>query len=250
MASLQPTAQAARVSAPLSIAAVTPKKASPAPIKNTTASASDALQLQLKRDGRVPTQPLNLMAAPFDPIAAGRENTTKGYSKAHMPVPVKEALEPTLRIIDTVNPKLAKVVRDLDEHDILLADDGIKDMFAKHDIYAAWTAVIREKGTANLHFGSMILDDRFWGLRDAEKASVIMHEITHSKEIPIVSHFQKLFGVIGNQIKGDYGDPVEDRAYLDQWNMFPKLGITDKDEIFWTVQVYLEDRGMIEPYKF
>lgn len=243
--------QSARVAAPLSIApAQQPAQHQSTPATPPLAQiGSDSVQLQLRRDTRVPAQPLSL-SAPFDPIAAGRKNTTQGYSKANMPVPVTVALEPTFRIIDAVHPEMGKVARNLDDGDILLADDGVKDMFSKHDIYAAWTAVIRERGTANLHFGSMILDDRFWNLRDAEKASVIMHELTHSQETPIISHFQKLFGVIGNRIKGDYGDPVEDRAYLDQFKMFDKLGIDDKDEMFWGVQVYLEDRGLIEPYQF
>ena len=46
----------------------------------------------------------------------------------------------------------------------------------------------------------------------------------------------------GNKINGvEWGDPVEDRAYKHQYAMFEKLGITSRDEIFWTAQTYMED---------
>lgn len=213
----------------------------------------DQLQLSQTTDKRVPSTPLSLSVTKpaFDPIAAGKVNTTPHYSKANMPVPIKTALEPTFKIIDAVDPKMGKALRSMDESDFVLADDGIHDMFAKHDIYAAWVAVAREKGTAKLHFRDMVLDDRFWKMRDAEKASVLIHERVHADDLPIISNFEKLFGTIKNKIKGiEWGDPVEDRAYLYQYEVNKKLGITDRDEIYWGVQTYLEDRGLVPPHKF
>ncbi len=217
-----------------------------------TAAVADQLLLSRATDTRVPSTPLTFAAKPaFDPVAAGKANTTPQYSKANMPVPIKTALEPTFKIIDAVDPKMGKALRGMDESDFVLADDGIHDMFAKHDIYAAWVAVAREKGTAKLHFRDMVLDDRFWKMRDAEKASVLIHERVHADDLPIISNFEKLFGSIKNKIKGiEWGDPVEDRAYLYQYEVNKKLGITDRDEMYWGVQTYLEDRGLVPAHKF
>jgi hypothetical protein len=236
-----------------------PFKALPQAISSSTPSiANDQFIFRNQTDTRLPSQPISLFQMPqtpakpiFNAIEAGKLNTTKTYSKADMPVSIKEALGPTIRIVEAVDPKLAAAIHKMDENDFVLADDGIHDMFAKHDIYAAWTAIAREKGTAKLHFYDMVLDDRFWKLRDAEKASVLMHEMVHANDIPIISNFEKLFGTIYNKVKGiEWGDPVEDRAYKHQYAMFDKLGIKSNDEIFWTAQTYLEDRGLIEPYKF
>lgn len=239
-----------------SAAAVRPAVSAPAlPQSPTSTSPQDKLTVQARRDTHLPSTPLSF-AAPaatpvFDPKTAGKANTTANYSKANMPVPIKVALEPTFKLVDAVDPKIAKELRNMDESDFVLADDGIHDMFAKHDIYAAWVAVAREKGTAKLHFRDMVLDDRFWKMRDAEKASVLIHERVHASDTPIISNFEKLFGSLHNKIKGiDWGDPVEDRAYLHQYKLFEPLGITSKDEIFWNVQTYLEDRKLVEPYKF
>lgn len=214
---------------------------------------SVSLQAKLATDSRVPQQPVSLFAnqPAFDVIAAGKVNTTKGYNKANMPVPVKQALEPTFKLVDAVDPEIGKALRKLGNEDFGLAADGMHDMFAKHDIYAAWVAVARERGTAKLHFSDMILDDRFWGLRDAEKASILIHEMVHAGETPIISHFEKLFGTVYNKVKGiEWGDPVEDRAYLHQYKGFEKLGITKNDEVYWGVQTYLEDRKLIAPQPF
>jgi len=223
-----------------------------APKATTTPATADQLQLSRSKDSRVPSTPLSFAAkVAFDPIAAGKANTTPTYSKANMPVSVKTALEPTFKIIDAVDPKMGKALREMDESDFVLADDGIHDMFAKHDIYAAWVAVAREKGTAKFHFRDMVLDDRFWKMRDAEKASVLIHERVHADDLPIISNFEKLFGTIKNKIKGiEWGDPVEDRAYLYQYEVNKKLGITDRDEMYWGVQTYLEDRGLVPAHKF
>ncbi|PIQ28177.1 hypothetical protein COW36_04935 [bacterium (Candidatus Blackallbacteria) CG17_big_fil_post_rev_8_21_14_2_50_48_46] len=213
-------------------------------------TVQDTLQRQLKHDPRVPQAPLNLFSA-FDPKEAGKANTTPQVSKANRPASIKAALEPTFKIVEAVDPEIGKALRKMDDSDFVLADDGIHDLFAKHDIYAAWVAVAREKGTAHLHFRDMVLDDRFWKMRDAEKASVIIHEMVHSKDTPVISNFEKLFGTIYNKVKGiEWGDPVEDRAYLHQNAVNQKLGITERDEIYWTVQTYLEDRGLVAPHKF
>lgn len=233
------------LSAPAQRLGVSP--AAMAPVAPST--STDHLQGPSTASGSAPATGVRFLSA-TEVIARGKLNTTATYSKAQMPVPIKEALKATLELVAAVDPERAKTLAAMEESDFLLADDGIKDMFAKHDIYAAWAGVIREKGSATLHFGSMVLDDRFWKLRDAEKASVLIHETIHAEEIPVISHVQKLVGVVGNRIKGDYGDPVEDRAYLHQHTLFEALGIGTKDEIFWTVQTYLEDRKMIPPYKF
>lgn len=224
----------------------------PAALKSAP-SSKDQLQLQAASDQRVPTAPISLFASKpaFDVMAAGKLNTTQGYTKAKMPVSVKTALEPTIKLVEAVAPEIGKALRELDENDFGLAADGMHDMFAKHDIYAAWVAVARERGTAKFHFSDMILDDRFWGLRDAEKASILIHEMVHAGETPVISHFEKLFGTVYNKVKGiEWGDPVEDRAYLYQYKLFDKLGITKNDEIYWTVQTYLEDRKMVAPQPF
>lgn len=243
----------------ISLSASIPLRAQPqAPIANKTPVARDQFIFKNQADTRLPAQPISLFHMPqspvkeaFNPIEAGKINSTKTYSKANMPVSIKEALGPTMRIVEAVAPEIAAALHKMDEHDFVLADDGIHDMFAKHDIYAAWTAIAREKGTAKLHFYDMVLDDRFWKLRDAEKASVLMHEMIHAKDIPIISNFEKLLGTIYNKVKGiEWGDPVEDRAYKHQYAMFDKLGISSQDEIFWTAQVYLEDRGLIKPHQF
>lgn len=245
MAIQQIQSNSAVLAAPLSRPQV---QQAPVPVQARLAP-SDTLALSAR--GKVPASAISFAAPAFDPIEAGKKNTTQGLSKAHMPMPVKEALGPTLKIIRAVDPEMAKAIDKLDEDDFILADNGLKDLFGQHDMYAAWVAVVREGGTANLHFSDMVLDDRFWKLRDAEKASVLMHEMVHSKDIPIVSHFEKLFGTIKNKVQGvEWGDPVEDRAYVHQYQMFEKLGIGSSDEIFWTAQTYLEDRGLVEPYKF
>lgn len=230
---------------------VPPRTVTPAPIR----PAADQLAVQTRR-GQIPAQAVSFFQAPlpaasFDPVAAGRQNTTAGFSKATQNQSVKSALGPTLKIVAAVAPEIAADIEKMDDKRFLLAENGIKDLFGQHDMYAAWTTVIREKGSARLHFRSMVLDDRFWKLRDAEKASVLMHEMIHANDTPIISNFEKLFGTLHNKIKGvEWGDPVEDRAYLHQYQQFSKLGITEKDEIFWGVQTYLEDRGLIPPYKF
>ncbi|MEZ0370446.1 MAG: hypothetical protein ACAI44_15260 [Candidatus Sericytochromatia bacterium] len=213
--------------------------------------AGDTLRLKAAAgDARVPAQPLSLFSAPagLDPIAAGKLNSTQGFKKGHMPVSTRQALDPTIKIVEAVAPEIGKAMRKLDDGDFELAADGMQDVFAKHDIYAAWVAVARERGTARLHFSDMILDDRFWELRDAEKASILIHEMVHAGETPIISHFEKLFGTIYNKVKGiEWGDPVEDRAYVYQYGLFDKLGITKADEVFWAVETYLEDRKLIAP---
>ncbi len=230
------------------------------PASQAQLASRDSLSL-LKSDGRVPAQPVSLFAAAavptsvvpqaFDVIAAGKINTTQGISKASIKVPVKTALEPTIKIVEAVAPEIGKALRKLDEDDFGLAADGMHDLFAKHDIYAAWVAVARERGSARLHFSDMVLDDRFWALRDAEKASILIHEMVHAGETPIISHVEKLFGTVYNKVKGiEWGDTVEDRAYLYQHKLFDKLGITQKDEVFWTVQTYLEDRKLVKPFTF
>lgn len=213
-------------------------------------AVQDSLSIKA-RTGAVPAAAVSFAAPAFDVIAAGKLNTTKGFKKGNMPGGVKAALEPTIKIVEAVDPKIGKALRELDESDFGLAADGMHDLFAKHDIYAAWVAVARERGTARLHFGDMILDDRFWDLRDAEKASILIHEMVHAGELPIISHFQKLGGTIWNKVKGiEWGDPVEDRAYLYQYHLFDKLGITRSDEVQWTVQTYLEDRKLVPPQPF
>jgi hypothetical protein len=237
---------------PLSAPALARKSAASS-ISVAPVPRQDQVQLGHARDTRVPHQPLKFAALSpaFDPVVAGKTNSTVGYSKAKMPVSIKTALEPTFKIVDAVDPKIGKELRNMAESDFVLADDGIHDMFAKHDIYAAWVAVAREKGTAKLHFRDMVLDDRFWGMRDAEKASVLIHERVHAGDTPIISNFEKLIGSINNKIKGiDGGDPVEDRAYLHQYAVNQKLGITKNDEIYWAVQTYLEDRGLVKPEVF
>lgn len=236
--SVQPAALDGQKSAP---------KAAPAP-----APTKDHVAVSTLKTGSTPA-PLALFGqtAAFDPIQAGKLNTTPTISKANPPASIKAALAPTLKIIAAVDPKMAQAISKLDDNDFVLAADGLTDMFAKHDIYAAWVAVAREGGTAKLHFSDMVLDDRFWKLNDAEKASVLSHEMVHAGDLPIISHFEKLFGVIKNKIDGvEMGDPVEDRAYVYQQAQFEKLGIGSSSEIFWTVQTYLEDRGLIQPYKF
>lgn len=227
------------------------RPAAPIAVQNPVPAARDSLTLT-RLDGRVPAAPVSLFGTqPLDIKAAGKLNTTKGYTKANMPVPVKTALEPTFKLVDAVAPEIGKALRKLDNSDFALAADGMHDMFAKHDIYAAWVAVARERGTAKVHFSDMVLDDRFWGMRDAEKASVLIHEMVHAGETPVISHFEKLFGTLYNRVKGiEGGDPVEDRAYLYQQKLLAPLGITQNDEIHWTVQTYLEDRKLVKPHVF
>jgi hypothetical protein len=222
---------------------VRPPAGALAPVSRAVPAPVDQLQTSLP-SGRVPAQPLKLFSD-FDPIAAGKRNTTAQVSKAHRPASLKAALEPTFQIVEAVDPKTARALRQMRESDFEMAADGMHDMFAKHDIYAAWVTVAREKGTARLHFSDMILDDRFWKLRDAEKASVLIHEMVHAGDTPIISNFEKLFGTIANKVKGvEWGDPVEDRAYLHQAAINQKLGLGEGDEIYWTVRTYLEDRGL------
>lgn len=228
-----------------------PASRSPSPsVANPVPAQVDQLKVQTRKDPRLPAQPVSLMAA-FDPKEAGKRNTTPHISKANPPTSIKAALEPTIQIVEAVDPTIGKALRKMSDSDFVLADDGIHDMFAKHDIYAAWVTVAREKGNVRLHFHDMVLDDRFWKLRDAEKASVLIHEMVHAQDTPIISHFEKLFGTIYNKFKGrECGDPVEDRAYLHQYAVNQKLGINERDEIYWTVQTYLEDRGLVPPHTF
>ncbi len=239
-------AEAKKVNTP--VPAKPEKTVAPAP----STTANDQVKLTATPVGSTPA-PVSLFPqkTAFDPIKAGKVNTTQGISKANSPASIKAALAPTLKIIAAIDPEMSKAISKLDDNDFVLADDGIKDMFAKHDIYAAWVAVARDSGTMNLHFRDMVLDDRFWKLNDGEKASVLSHEMVHAGDLPIISNFEKLFGVIKNKIDGvEMGDPVEDRAYVYQQAQFEKLGIDSSSEIFWTVQTYLEDRGLIAPYKF
>lgn len=233
----------------------------PAALPATLGRDSLSLPVLSKGDARVPAAPVSLFAqapvaaAPankaLDVIAAGKINTTQGLTKAKFNVPVKTALEPTIKLVEAVAPEIGKALRKLGEEDFALAADGMHDMFAKHDIYAAWVAVARERGTAKIHFSDMVLDDRFWALRDAEKASILIHEMVHAGETPVLSHFEKLFGTVYNKVKGiEWGDTVEDRAYVYQHKLFDQLGITQKDEVFWTVQTYLEDRKLAKPVAF
>lgn len=239
------SAPAPQVSQPLTLPVQTQR-----PTADPVLPAPDRLQVQSRGDTRLPAQPLSLFSG-FDPKEAGKRNTTVQIAKAKPPASIKAALEPTFKIVEAVAPEIGKALRKMEDTDFVMADDGIHDMFAKHDIYAAWVAIAREKGTVRLHFRKMVLDDRFWKLRDAEKASVLIHEMVHAQDTPIISNFEKLFGTIYNKVKGrEWGDPVEDRAYLHQHAVNQKLGITERDEIYWTVQTYLEDRGLVPPHKF
>ena len=100
--------------------------------------------------------------------------------------------------------------------------------------------------------------DNGWSIERYDLDDVEKHSVTvglrwdlHEDETPVVSHLQKLGGTIWNKVKGlEWGDPVEDRAYLYQHQLFNKLGITSKDEVYWTVQTYLEDRKLVPPHKF
>lgn len=217
-----------------------PRPATPViPASSTT--VADKLQVARPATGSVPANMFQSKA--FDVIAEGRKNTTTGVTKHTIKVPVKTALEPTIRLVEAVDPKIGKALRKLDESDFALSHDGMKSFGQKHEIYAAWVAIAREGMT--LHARDMVLDNHFWALNDAEKASVLIHEMTHAQEIPIISHFEKLAGTIRGLIQKNYGDPVEDRAYLKQWNMFPTLGITERDDIYWDVKTYLEDRKLL-----
>ena len=245
--------QSAPISGPRPLPPAAARPALSPALSPAAPSQADSLSLRLAPQGKLPAAvAVSLFAQPaFDPIAAGKLNTTQGYQKAAMPVSVTEALEPTIKIVEAVAPEIGKALRKLDNHDFGLAADGMHDMFAKHDIYAAWVAIARERGTARLHFSDMVLDDRFWALRDAEKASILIHEMVHAGELPIISHFEKLFGTVYNKIKGiEWGDSVEDRAYLYQYQLFDKLGITKSDEVYWTAQTYLEDRKLVAPATF
>lgn len=221
---------------------VTPSPALKAVVSAPTPTAlADSVKVASTPTGSIPANMFQTKT--FDVIAEGRKNSTAGLTKANIKVPVKTALEPTIRLVEAVDPKIGQKLRKMDESDYALSHDGMKSFGQKHEIYAAWVAIAREGMT--LHANDMVLDNHFWESNDAEKASILIHEMTHAGELPIISHFQKLAGTIRGLIKKDYGDPVEDRAYLKQWNAFPKLGITERDGVYWDVKTYLEDRKLL-----
>lgn len=172
-------------------------------------------------------------------------NTTQGMSRENPPKSVKEALEPSLKILELYDSKAADWLRNLDEGDYLLAGKNIKVLGKKTEIYAAWTTIIREGITP--HINDMVLGDRFWELSDVEKASVLYHEYIHAVDDPVIRQIQKLYGTVENLITKVYGDGAEDKAYLSQWEMMKALGVKD-GYIYYEVKSYLEERK-IGPFK-
>ena len=159
-------------------------------------------------------------------------NTTASLSKASPPAGIKAALEPTLKILEQHDSRAADWLRQLDEGDYDLAGDGLKSTLGgTTEIYAAWTAVVRDG--ASLHVNQMVLGDLFWQMSDVDKASALYHEYVHAVDDPVARTFNKAAGAIGNK--------AEDKAYIAQWQFLKRFNITS-GEMYGTVKSYLDDR--------
>lgn len=172
---------------------------------------------------------------------AMKANTTQNISRAKPPASIKGALEPTLKLLEMYDSKAADWLRKLGDDEYALAGDGLKTMGQTTEIYAAWTALVRDG--AQLRVNDMILGDNFWSMNDIDKASALYHEYVHAVDEPVMRTVHKVYGTIEGLVSESFGDKAEDKAYLAQWGFLKHFGITS-GEMYETVKGYMDDRKL------
>lgn len=176
-----------------------------------------------------------LLLGSYDELRGKLEgNTTSGLSSEKLTSDrVREALGPTLQILDIYDPRAADWVRGMGRDEFILTDS--------RDLIVAYPPFYYSD-SLGLVVDDLVIADDFWCYNDVEKASLLYHEFIHSRQGAVAAAYEWWKTYLNGS--DTYETAVEDEAYLAQHKMLKHFGI-DSGEISRDVRFYLKQRELL-----
>jgi hypothetical protein len=166
----------------------------------------------------------NDMLPPFHPLPANQAKLLKyrylilttHLRESDTPKAHWQALQPSLRLLQAINPDISHWITQLNRENRIL--------WKPHATLFNWPVL----ASYDWRFNNFYLGPDFWKLQEGEKAAVLAHEYFHYRQ----NRFWMVADTLGEGLSGklsEYGSRTEDEAHLYQWYAYQALHMPPSD---------------------